>query len=165
MAGNAATVVEGDSQRFILAPMVLNSDRIPIMSVSDLRSEIENGRAGAVGEITSQYAGLEPSDPVLEPYWALAEAIDVPVMIHTGTSFPRTPYKGYPNFRLRLGNPLLLEDVLIKHPKLRLWIAHGGLPWSEKTFAFMAQYPQVYMDISTIDWIGGDSESRPFTSS
>jgi predicted TIM-barrel fold metal-dependent hydrolase len=74
----------------------------------------------------SQYAGMEPSDPILEPYWALAETMNVPVMIHTGTSFPGTAYKGYPNFRLRLGNPLLLEDVLVKHPKLRLWIAHGG---------------------------------------
>jgi hypothetical protein len=153
---------KSDSQRFILAPMVLNNDRIPIISASDLRREIENGRAGAVGEIMSQYAGLEPSDPILEPYWALAEAMDVPVMIHTGTSFPGTPYKGYPNFRLRLGNPLLLEDVLIEHPKLRLWIAHGGLPWSEETFALMAQYPQVYMDVSTINWIGGDAGKPAF---
>jgi predicted TIM-barrel fold metal-dependent hydrolase len=108
----------------------------------------------------SQYAGMEPSDPILEPYWAVAETMNVPVMIHTGTSFPGTAYKGYPNFRLRLGNPLLLEDVLVKHPKLRLWIAHGGLPWSEETFALMAQYPQIYMDISTIDWTGGEA-GRP----
>lgn len=151
-----------DSELFIFAPMVLNNDRTPLMSVSDLRSEVRNGRAGAVGEIMSQYAGLEPSDPILEPYWALAEAMDVPVMIHTGTSFAGTAYKGYPNFRLRLGNPLLLEDVVIKHPKLRLWIAHGGQPWSEETFALMAQYPQVYMDVSTIDWIGGDAGKPAF---
>jgi uncharacterized protein len=151
---------ETDPQRFLLAPMVLNNDRSPVMSADVLRSEIENGRAAVVGELMSQYAGLEPTDPVLEPYWALAEEMDVPVMIHTGTSFPGTAFRGYPNFRLRLGNPLLLEDVLVKHPKLRLWIAHGGLPWSEETFALMTQYPQVYMDVSTIDWIGGDA-GRP----
>ncbi len=151
---------EIDSKRFILAPMILNADKHPVMSVSQLRGEIEQGRAGAVGEITSQYAGLEPGDPILEPYWALAEALDVPVMIHTGTSFPGTAYAGYPNFRLRLGNPLLLEDVLVKHPKLRLWIAHGGRPWTEETFALMSQYTQVYMDVSTINWIAGDA-GRP----
>ena len=151
---------ESDSQRFIIAPMVLNNDRNPVMSVFELKSEVESGHAAALGEIMSQYAGLEPSDPILEPYWALAESMDVPVMIHTGTSFPGSAYKGYPNFRLRLGNPLLLEDVLVKHPKLRLWIAHGGLPWTEETFALMAQYPQVYMDVSTIDWISGD-RGRP----
>ena len=149
-----------DRKRFILAPMILNTDKHPLMSVAALRTEIEQGRAGAVGEITAQYAGLDPSDPILEPYWALAEAMDIPVMIHTGTSFPGTAYAGYPHFRLRLGNPLLLEDVLVKHPKLRLWIAHGGEPWSQETFAMMSQYPQVYMDVSTINWIGGDA-GRP----
>jgi hypothetical protein len=45
---------ESDAQRFILAPMVLNNDRKPLMSVSALRSEIQNGRAEAIGEIMSQ---------------------------------------------------------------------------------------------------------------
>ena len=76
--------------------MILNTDKHPVMSVAQVRTEIEQGRAGAVGEITAQYAGLNPSDPILEPYWALAETIDIPVMIHTGTSFPGTAYAGYP---------------------------------------------------------------------
>ena len=91
---------------------------------------------------------------------AKAEELDVPVMIHMGTSFPGTAYSGYPAFRLRLGNPMLLEDVLVKHPKLRLWIAHGGLPWTQEMFALMRQYPQLYMDVATIDWIGG-AAGRP----
>jgi predicted TIM-barrel fold metal-dependent hydrolase len=160
--GTLAKWAEGDPKRFILAPMILNTDKHPVMSVVQLRTEIEQGRAGAVGEITAQYAGLDPNDPILEPYWALAEAMDVPVMIHTGTSFSGTAYAGYPNFRLRLGNPLLLEDILVKHPKLRLWIAHGGEPWTEETFALMSQYRQVYMDVSTINWIGGDAGRSAF---
>lgn len=160
--GTLAKWAEVDPKRFILAPMILNTDKHPVMSVAQVRTEIEQGRAGAVGEITAQYAGLNPSDPILEPYWALAETIDIPVMIHTGTSFPGTAYAGYPNFRLRLGNPLLLEDVLVKHPKLRLWIAHGGEPWTEETFALMSQYPQVYMDVSTINWIGGEAGKPAF---
>jgi hypothetical protein len=79
---------EVDPKRFILAPMILNTDKHPVMSVPQLRTAIEQRRAGAAGEITSQYAGLDPRDPILEPYWALAESMDVPVMIHTGTSFP-----------------------------------------------------------------------------
>ena len=50
---------------------------------------------------------------------------------------------------------MLLEDVLVKHPKLRVWVAHGGLPWTQEIFALMRQYPQLYMDVATIDWIGG----------
>jgi len=153
--GTLQSWVDKDPTRFIAAPMILDQDKRPVLDVATLRRDLQGGRAGAVGEILSQYVGLDPNDPELEPYWALAEELDFPVMIHTGTSFPGTVYSGYPAFRLRLGNPLLLEDVLAKHPKLRLWIAHGGEPWREETFALMAQYPQVYMDIAIINWIGG----------
>jgi hypothetical protein len=149
-----------DHQRFLLAPMILLDGPKPVLSPEQVRALASSGQAAVLGELMTQYFGLDPSDPVLEPYWKLAESLDLPVMIHSGTSFSGTPYKGYPAFRLRLGNPLLLEDVLVAHPKLRLWIAHGGQPWTEETFALMSQYSQVYMDISTIDWIGGP-EGRP----
>jgi predicted TIM-barrel fold metal-dependent hydrolase len=135
--------------------MVVKDGQKPVMSVGELQRLIRSGQAGAVGEIMGQYSGLPPADPVLAPYWKLAEELDVPVMIHMGTSFAGTAYAGYPEFRLALGNPMLLEDVLVKHPKLRIWFAHGGEPWTQETFALMQQYPQVYMDVSTIAWIGG----------
>lgn len=141
--------------RFIVAPMVLKEGRKPVLSASALRRQIQRGEAGAVGEIMGQYSGMSPADPVLAPYWKLAEELDVPVMIHMGTSFAGTARAGYPEFRLTLGNPLLLEEVLVRHPRLRVWFAHGGEPWTQETFALMQQYPQVYMDISTICWIGG----------
>ena len=108
----------------------------------------------AFGEIAAQYEGLSPSDPALEPYFALAEELDLPVGVHTGTSFPGTPYQGYPHFRLALGNPLLLEDLLVRHPKLRVFIAHGGEPWRRETIALMGMYQRVYMDVGTI-WLLG----------
>ena len=98
--------------------------------------------------------GLSPSDPVLDPYFALAEELDIPVGIHTGTSFPGTPYQGSPRFRLALGNPLLLEDLLVRHPKLRVFIAHGGEPWRRETIALMGINQQVHMDVVTI-WLLG----------
>jgi len=140
--------------------MVLEADARPVLSIEALRRQFTNGEAKLLGEMMTQYAGLRPDDDVLEPYWKLAEELDVPVMLHTGTSFPGTAYAGYPNFRLSLGNPMLLEEVLIRHPRLRVWLAHGGLPWKQETFALMSQYPQVYMDVSTICWIGGAS-GRP----
>jgi predicted TIM-barrel fold metal-dependent hydrolase len=146
---------EKDPHRFIPAPMIIVIDQHPVIDIPTLRSDIQSGRAAALGEIMAQYMGLEASDPILEPYWALAEELNVPAMIHTGTSFPGTAFHGYPLFRLRFGRPLLLEDVLVKHPKLRLWMAHGGGPWTDEAFALMAQYRQVYTDVSALDWIGG----------
>ena len=153
--GTLQSWVDADPQRFIAAPMILKETARPVLDVATLRRQLKEGQAGAIGEIMAQYMGLTPDDPVLEPYWALAEELDVPVMIHMGTSFPGTAYTGYPAFRLRLGNPMLLEDVLVRHPRLRVWVAHGGQPWTQETFALMRQYPQLYIDVATIDWIGG----------
>ena len=53
---------------------------------------------------------------------------------------------------MRYSNPLLLEEVLVRHPKLRLYIAHAGYPYLQETIAIMLLYPQVYADISIINW-------------
>jgi hypothetical protein len=131
----------------------------PLPPLEALRASFTSGRLKAIGEVQAQYEGLSPSDPSLDPYFTLAESLEVPVGIHTGTSFPGTPYQGFPRFRLSLGNPLLLEDLLVRHPKLRVFIAHGGEPWRRETVALMHMYPHVYMDIGTI-WIAG-SLDRP----
>lgn len=125
---------------------------IPMPSVEQLRAEYRAGRLGAMGEIGGQYLGLSPNDPTLEPYFALAEELDIPVGVHMGISAPNTPYECCPKFRVTLGNPALLEEVLIKHPKLRLYIMHAGYPYLQETIAIMSVYPQVYADIAVINW-------------
>ena len=126
---------------------------IPMPDVARLRRDFAAGRLGFMGEIGAQYLGLTPSDPVLEPYFALAEEFDIPVGIHTGISSPNTPYECCPKFRVALGNPLLLEEPLIRHPKMRLYLMHAGYPYLQETVALMSVYPQVYADLSAIDWI------------
>lgn len=58
-----------------------------------------------------------------------------------------------PDFRSAYGNPLLLEEVLIKHPKLRIFVENAGFPYREEMIAMMYQYPQLYADVSTITWV------------
>ncbi|MDJ0751873.1 MAG: amidohydrolase family protein [Ardenticatenaceae bacterium] len=122
-------------------------------NIDELRRLYESDKLQIMGEITAQYAGLPPNDPKLEPYFALAEELDIPVCFHTGFGPPMSPYMGDPDFRMRYGNPLLLEDVLVKHPNLRIYIAHGGYPFIEETIALMLMYQQVYVDISAINWL------------
>lgn len=134
----------------------------PLPAPDAFRTLYSGGQLGAMAEVTAQYAGLSPSDPALEPYFRLAEELDVPVGIHTGTSFPGTPYECCPRFRVALGNPLLLEDLLVRHPKLRIYIMHGGEPWRRETVALLKMYRQVYMDVAVIDWIGGPKSIPEF---
>lgn len=56
-------------------------------------------------------------------------------------------------FNIKDGNPLLLEEVLRKFPKLRLYIENASYPFGQEIVALMYRYPNVYADLSTITWI------------
>ena len=127
--------------RFIASPMVWDPADLDL---ARLRREYEAGRFGGMGEIASQYSGIAADDPVLEPIFALAEEFDVPVLIHShGTGAPGTA-----DFRIELGRPTRIEEVLVRHPTLRIYIEQSGFPFLEETIALMYRYPNVYGDLS-----------------
>jgi uncharacterized protein len=126
---------------------------IPFPDVQKLREEIRAGRIGMIGEIGAQFLGLSPADSSLAPYFALAEEMDIPVGVHTGIGPPNAALECCPKLRASLGSPLLLEELLVRHPKLRLSVMHAGYPYLEQTIALMQMYPQVYADLSAIDWM------------
>jgi predicted TIM-barrel fold metal-dependent hydrolase len=130
--------------------------------VERLRRHFMAGQLGVLGELAAQYIGLSPADPLFEPYLALAEELDIPVGVHSGLGPAGTPYACCPKVRVTYGNPVLLEEVLLRHPQLRLYIMHGGWPYLEETKAIMSVYPQVYADLGVIDWIIPRGEFHEF---
>lgn len=127
------------------------------ISPDSLRQLIRDGQLDMLGEIGAQYFGESPSDPEYYPYYKIAEEEGIPVGIHTGASFPGTPFRCCPKFRLKMGNPLLLEDMLVEFPKLKVFMMHAGGagPFSEYALMMMNMYPQLYSDISILSWIPG----------
>jgi predicted TIM-barrel fold metal-dependent hydrolase len=126
----------------------------PLPDLARLRAEIQAGRVDVLGELVLQHRGMAPNDARLKPYYALAEEMDIPVGIHTGIGPPGTPYDPCcPHFRVTLGNPILIEEVLVRHPRLRLYLMHAGAPYLQETKAILSVYPQVYADLATVDWI------------
>jgi predicted TIM-barrel fold metal-dependent hydrolase len=117
-----------------------------------LRKEHSAGRLLSIGEIGAQYAGLAPNDPRLEPIYSLAEELDIPLGIHIGLSKPGIAYDDSPKYRAALSNPMLLEEVLVRHQKLRLYVMHAGWPMLDQMIALMWAHPQVYVDVAVIDW-------------
>jgi hypothetical protein len=63
---------------------------------------------------------------------------------------------------VRLGNPLLLEDALNRHPRLRVNLMHAGWPYLQDTIALMMVYPQVYLDLGAIDWLAPRAEFHAY---
>lgn len=119
-----------------------------------LRKEHAAGRLDVLGEVAPQYEGYAPNDPRLEPFFALAEELDIPIALHMHPGPWGAPYPPFNMPKMRAGNgrPLLLEEVLVRHPKLRIYIMHAGWPFLDELKALLYSHPQVYVDVGVIDW-------------
>jgi hypothetical protein len=119
-----------------------------------LREELGAGRIKGFGEMSPQYLGMSPADVRLDQYWALAEEFDIPVGVHMGPGPPAAAYASSPvpfkspAFRMALGDPLVLEEVLLRHKRLRLFVMHAGWPRFESMVALLYAHPGVYVDVA-----------------
>jgi predicted TIM-barrel fold metal-dependent hydrolase len=121
--------------------------------VDSLRAWLRSGRYAAIAEVAVQYGGMEPDDPTLRPFWALAEELEIPFGIHIGTGPVGAAYFGpFPQYRARLHSPLLLEEVLVRHPRLRVWIMHAGWPMLDDLLAMLWTHPHLYVDVGVLTW-------------
>jgi len=112
----------------------------------------EEGRLEVLAEITTQYQGIKPAGEELAPYWAMLEENDIPAGIHIGPGPPGVIYLGASGYRAHLHSALTLEEVLAKHPQLRVYIMHAGFPMLDDLLAVMFSHPQVYVEVGVIVW-------------
>jgi uncharacterized protein len=89
------------------------------------------------------YQGTSPLNPLTMRVFSVAERLGLPVMIHQGAIFTNAG-------RLVDANPLLLDDVAIAFPELRIVIAHMGHPWVHETVVVMRRHKNVFADTSAI---------------
>ena len=120
------------------------------LNVDSLEKLFRSGEFKVFGEVSIQYEGYSPSDSAFEPYLAMAERLDIPVGIHVGPGPPGAPYIFAKNYRARLHSPLLLEEALLRHPKLRVYAMHAGWPMLDDMVATLYTHPQLYVDLGII---------------
>jgi predicted TIM-barrel fold metal-dependent hydrolase len=113
-----------------------------------LRELFHKGEIAILGEIAPQVEGISPEDEILEPYFALAEELDIPLAFHVLSGNIHFA----PQNRAALNNPLLLEKMLLRHPKLRIYVMHAGWPMLNEMISLLSFYPQVYVEVAAIDW-------------
>lgn len=109
-----------------------------------------DGKLAVLAEVTNQYLGIAPDDERMEPYWELAEKLDIPVGIHLGNGPPGVIYLGASGYRARLHSALTLEKVLVRYPRLRIYIMHAGYPMIDDLLTVMYAHPQVYVGVGVI---------------
>ncbi len=122
------------------------------IELDQLRKDFTAGGFKVMGEIGLQYEGLSPSDPSVDKYFALAEELDIPVAIHMGTGGSGRANLGMSKFRGSKGDPLLLEEVLARHPKLRVQVMHAGYPMIDNMLTLLQENSHVYVDVAGLIW-------------
>jgi hypothetical protein len=122
------------------------------MGVKAFKDSLSSGFYKVMGEVAPQYEGLSPSDMSLDQYFAAAEGLNIPVGIHMGTGGNGTINITNPKYRASLGNPFLLEDLLARHPKLKIWVMHAGYPMADEMIALMGANAYVYVDLAGFIW-------------
>ncbi len=123
-------------------------------TVAKFESEWKSGKWKAIGELGLPYGGHPLNDPACFPLFELAERYGIPVFFHTGFGGPN-PQSFVPQFRISLSDPLLLEDVAIRFPKLKIVIAHMGWPFYDHALYMLFAYENVYLDTATVNWLLG----------
>jgi predicted TIM-barrel fold metal-dependent hydrolase len=122
------------------------------MSVVAFTDSLTSGFYKVMAEVAPQYQGMSPSDTSLDAYFAAAEKLNIPVGIHMGTGGNGMANITSPKYRASMGNPLLLEDLLARHPKLKVWVMHAGYPMAEDMIALMGANAYVYVDVAGMIW-------------
>ncbi len=99
-------------------------------------------------KLLPMYAGFRPDDAKLEPLWKYAAQHHLPVLLHTGTTFiDKAP--------LDCTLPRHIDTVAIRHPEVKIIMAHLGHPYEGECVVTIRKHPNVYADISALHY-------RPF---
>ena len=114
---------------------------------------------GWIGPLLAQSDGIAADDARLEPYWSLAEELDRPIAIALG---PETPGTTSPRYRVANGDPLKLEGVVARHPKLRIVVVGAGWPFGDAMAGLMLRHPQVSVDIRPLTQALPDAEVQAY---
>ncbi len=122
------------------------------VELDELRKDFTTGGFKVMGEIGLQYQGISPSDLSVDKYFALAEELDIPIAIHMGTGGSGRANVTTPKYRGSMGNPLLLEDLLARHPKLRVQVMHAGYPMIDNMLTLLGANSHVYVDVAGLIW-------------
>ena len=157
VSGNPESVEEwaakDSNHRVIRGILIFSPDEYGMDSVK-FEQLIKDKKIEVFGEIGAYYSGTTLSDSIWQPYLRICEKYDIPVAVHTGGGDPGGTHSWSPKARLKLGDPYLIEDVLVKYPKLRIYLMHnGGEEWHEHALRLMAYYPNLYTDIAVMLWV------------
>jgi predicted TIM-barrel fold metal-dependent hydrolase len=92
--------------------------------------------------------GFDPGDRMAYPLYEVIEELGVPALFHTGQTGIGAGVPGGGGIRLKYSNPMLVDDVAVDFPELRIILAHPSFPWQDEALAVATHKPYVHIDLS-----------------
>lgn len=96
-------------------------------------------------KLMPMYGGFYPQERRFDAFWEYVTARQLPVLLHTGTTFVRQA-------PLDCTLPRHLDDVAIRFRDARIIMAHLGHPYEAEAVAVIRKHPNVYADISALHY-------------
>ena len=153
----AATGIRRISNEEIAEAAAENSD----IMVAFASIDPHKGKAGAIearrliadfGVKGFKFHGIaqnaHPADRLGYPIYEVINEYKLPAIFHTGHSGMGTGMRGGGGIRLRFGQPMLIDDVAVDFPDMKIILAHPSWPWTDEALSMALHKPNVYIDLS-----------------
>lgn len=143
--------------RFVVEGARRHSDvLIPFASIDPHRGADGVNEAGELlegGEVKGfkfhpNIQQFDPNDRIAYPLYELIEAHGSIALFHTGHSGIGAGLPGGGGIRLKHGNPMLIDDVAVDFPGMRIVMAHPSFPWQDEALSVALHKPEVHIDLS-----------------
>ena len=110
----------------------------------DVMEELERcvGDLGLKGlKLAPNYQNFHPLGEEARRVYEFAQRRELPIVFHQGTA----PMRAAP---LMYAHPIVMDELAMDFPELKIVMAHMGHPWHEDCIAVIRKHPNVYADVS-----------------
>ena len=123
-----------------LLPFASINPYLTVHTGRELKRLVGEGFRGV--KLYPTYQHFFADDRSLYPLYACAETLQVPLMVHTGSSVFR-------GAKLKYGDPLRLDEVAVDFPDLNIILVHSGRGcWYEQAFLMTKLHDNVFMEVA-----------------
>ena len=91
---------------------------------------------------------FHPYDRMAWPLYEVIAGYGLPAIFHTGHSGMGTGMKGGGGVRLKWGQPMLVDDVAVDFPDMKIILAHPSWPWTDESLSMALHKENVFIDLS-----------------
>jgi predicted TIM-barrel fold metal-dependent hydrolase len=91
---------------------------------------------------------FHPYDRMAWPLYEVIAEYGLPAIFHTGHSGMGTGMKGGGGVRLKWGQPMLVDDVAVDFPDMKIILAHPSWPWTDESLSMALHKENVFIDLS-----------------